>query len=157
MPETTTERLVAIVGLVAAVAMLAAALSARNQRAAVAVSAPLAVQPLPIGTRTQQPVAAVTARPATKAPAPADVARLVLRAARGDCWLSIRVGTPDGAVVYEGVLTAGRTLRVQGTRLWVRLGAAANLDVALNGKPVTTPAAGTLDVVVTPAGIRPAT
>ena len=151
MPETPTERLAAIVGLVVAFALLAAGLAPRNERPAVA---PL--QMGPIATRTQKAVTTVATRSATKGSAPATAARVVLRAARGDCWLSIRAGTADGAVLYEGVLVSGRTLRVQRARLWIRLGAATNVDVTLNGRPVTAFATGTLDIVVTPAGIRPA-
>ena len=151
MPETPTERLAAIVGLLVALALLAAGLSARNERPAVAQ-----LQTDPLATPTQELITTVATRSATKRPAPAKAARLVLRAARGDCWLSVRAGTSDGAILYEGVLVSGRTLRVQRARLWVRLGAAANVDATLNGRPVTAFATGTLDVVVTPAGIRPA-
>jgi hypothetical protein len=81
---------------------------------------------------------------------------LTLTAARGDCWLSVRAGTPDGKVLYEGTLVSGRTIQLAGARLWVRMGAAANLDLTLNGKRVAGLAAGTADLVVTPSGVRPA-
>jgi hypothetical protein len=159
MPETTTERLAALIGLVAALALVFVALSLRTDRAAVHVAAPAEAEALPAtnATRTEEPVARVASRPVTGRPAPAETATLVLKAARGDCWLSVHAGTPDGNVLYEGVLTNGRTISVKGARLWVRLGAAANLDLTLNGRKVAALPAGTFDVVATPRGVRPAT
>ena len=101
-------------------------------------------------------------RPETAAPPPPPPARprrpatLVLRAARGDCWLSVRVGSQDGKLVYEQTLAHGRRV-VFGVKrpLWIRLGAPANLVASVAGKPVQLPAL-TADVVVTAAGVRTA-
>lgn len=38
-------------------------------------------------------------------------AALVIDAARGDCWLQVRSGGASGAIVYEGTLRAGSTMR----------------------------------------------
>jgi hypothetical protein len=57
-------------------------------------------------------------------------------------------------VLYEGILTSGKSISVEGARLAIRFGAAANVDLTLNGKRVAALPRGTTDVVVTPAGVR---
>lgn len=61
---------------------------------------------------------------------------LLLAAARGDCWLSVRVGSRSGQVLYEGLLRQGASLRFRRQPLWIRIGAPWNLDVRLNGQPM---------------------
>jgi hypothetical protein len=80
--------------------------------------------------------------------------RLVLAAARGDCWLSVRKGSRDGRLLYEGMLVEGESLRFVGKRLWVRMGAPWNLRVRLNGRAVTGLPADTGNVVITRDGLR---
>lgn len=88
----------------------------------------------------------------------ASAIRLVLRA-RGSCWLWIRARSTLGPVVYEGTLTAGRTLRYTLTprtqQLWVRIGAPWNLDVLLDNRSVSglPPAPG--NVLISRRGIEP--
>ena len=81
---------------------------------------------------------------------------LVLAAARGDCWLSVRVGSGDGKLVYEQTLAQGRRV-VFGLKrpLWIRLGAPANLVASVAGKRVALPTA-TADVVASRSGVQPA-
>jgi hypothetical protein len=81
-------------------------------------------------------------------------ARLVLRATRGESWLMVRRGSESGPLVYEGTLASGRSLRLAGKRLWLRVGAPANLAAELNGKRANGLPSSTADVVVTRAGIR---
>jgi cytoskeleton protein RodZ len=92
---------------------------------------------------------------ATRASRPA-VARLVLVAARGDCWLSIRAGSRDGRVLDEGLLREGAAVRVAAKRLWIRIGAPWNLDARLNGRALRGLPADTGNVFVTAAGLQPA-
>ena len=61
--------------------------------------------------------------------------RLVVSAVRGNCWLSVRVGSPVGRVVYEGELARGRSLRFSGKRFWIRFGAPWNVRLTWNGRP----------------------
>jgi len=83
------------------------------------------------------------------------VARIVLAAARGPCWLSVRLGSDTGRLVYEATLEQGRSARFSAPRVWIRIGAPWNLDAILNGKSVRLP--GALgNVIVTPAGVRSA-
>jgi hypothetical protein len=78
---------------------------------------------------------------------------LVLTAARGDCWVLVRLGSASGRVVYESVLRRGQTVAF-GLRqpLLLRVGAGGNLDATANGKPITLPRL-VGDVVVTRRGI----
>jgi cytoskeleton protein RodZ len=82
--------------------------------------------------------------------------RLVLTAVGGDCWLSVRKGSREGRLLYEGMLLDGKSLRFVGKRLWVRMGAPWDLKARLNGRAVADLPADTGNVVVTRAGLRPA-
>ena len=108
----------------------------------------------PARTRTTTR-AALPAAPRT-ATHPVTVARIVLVATRGPCWLSVHLGSATGRSVYERTLEQGRTARFISTRLWIRIGAPWNVDATLNGKAVQLPAS-TGDVVVTPAGLSATT
>jgi hypothetical protein len=87
----------------------------------------------------------------------AKLATLVLTAKRGDCWVSVRVGSSKGADLYEGKLAQGQEMRFAKARLWLRLGAAGNLEASINGHAVTAFPQGTVDIFVTARGITPAT
>jgi cytoskeleton protein RodZ len=82
------------------------------------------------------------------------VASLLLVAAHGRCWLDARLGSQDGRVLHLGTLELGRSLRLSGRRIWIRLGAPTAIDATLNGKPVLLPWATPVNVVVTTAGVR---
>ena len=90
----------------------------------------------------------------TAGPAKPTVARLVLTAARGDCWVQVHKNSATGELVYSGTMEEGQTQRFVGRRLWITVGNASVLNAKLNGKRVADfPAADT--VVVTSKGIRP--
>ena len=117
-------------------------------------------QPRPQSATTSQVAGAkktIAPRPAaaTRARRPA-LARLVLVAARGDCWLSIRAGSRNGRVLAEGLLREGAAVRVAAKRLWIRIGAPWNLDASLNGRALRGLPADTGNVFVTAAGLQPA-
>ena len=82
------------------------------------------------------------------------VARLVLTASRGDCWVEVRRGGPTGELVFSGTMFEADSERFTGKRLWVNFGAAHNLDAKLNGKAVDSLPEGQAVVVVTSRGIR---
>jgi hypothetical protein len=69
---------------------------------------------------------------------PATLAKMtVIQAPRGRCWLSIRAGGPNGAIVFEGVLEQGKMLRLPLRHdLWVRMGAPTALDITVGDKRV---------------------
>ena len=92
------------------------------------------------GTTTAQDT---TSGPATTGQEPAGQgrppakARLVLTAVRGECWVQVRANGVNGRLLYEGTLEVGQTQRfVRHQRLWLELGAPANLDAKLNGRRV---------------------
>ena len=84
----------------------------------------------------------------------APLTSLEVTASHGDSWLSIRAGSARGKVLFEGTLAKGQSLRLERERLWVRFGAASNLEVRVNGAPPRASVYGTLDALVTPAGFR---
>ena len=103
--------------------------------------------PLP-HTRVSTTAPPPAARNATQKPVRA---RIALVATRGPCWLSVRLGSDTGRLLYERTLEQGQAVGFSGPRLWIRLGAPWNLDATLNGKRVQLP--GSLgNVVATPSG-----
>jgi hypothetical protein len=80
--------------------------------------------------------------PAPKRP-PARVSRssparshsgLVIRAARGDCWLEARSLSAAGPVLFRGLLRRGRTARFRAQTIWVEFGAGDSVNVLVNGQ-----------------------
>jgi cytoskeleton protein RodZ len=64
-------------------------------------------------------------------------AMLKLTAARGDCWLGIRVGSSSGRTIYWQTLPQGKTIRFGLKQpLWVRFGDGQNVDATVAGKPL---------------------
>src|SRR6266566_9651510 len=139
--------LLVVAALAASIAVLAWGLSGKGSHHASPAASTAQKR-----TTTQ---AALPAAPRT-ATQPQTVARIVLVARRGRCWLSIRLGSATGRLVYQRTLEQGRTARFVSTRLWIRIGAPWNLDATLNGKAVQLPAS-TGDVVATPTGLRATT
>jgi cytoskeleton protein RodZ len=85
---------------------------------------------------------------------PARRIRLVLTAARGDCWMSVHANSASGPLLYQGSLEQGQTQRfAKWRRIWIELGAPANLRVRLNGNAVRFPNRQAV-VVVTAKGVR---
>ena len=83
--------------------------------------------------------------------------RVVLHAARGNCWLLVRAGSEAGPLLYEGTLAEGKTLVFARRFLWFRAGAPANLEVRVAGKSAPVASTGIpLNLLVTPKGLRPA-
>jgi len=114
------------------------------------------VPPLPhtrVSTTTPPPTTPPPApRTATQKP---DRTRIALMATRGPCWLSVRLGSDTGRLLYERTLEHGQTVGFSGPRLWIRMGAPWNLDATLNGKRVQLPSS-TGNVVATPRSLQAA-
>jgi hypothetical protein len=111
----------------------------------------------PRPTAPPEPVAAASrsAVAITVAPVPRrKLARLVVSASRGSSWLVVRNRWNHGKVLFAGVLAQGRTVDFRRLRLWVRLGAASNLDVTVNGARPAAGLYGTVDSLVTASGLR---
>jgi hypothetical protein len=86
-------------------------------------------------------------RPRTTRPKGPVGASLTISATRGDCWVEVRAESSSGDVLYAGTLATGKTLRFNREKLWLRLGAAANVDITVNGRPSTVPP-GTVELVL---------
>jgi cytoskeleton protein RodZ len=85
-------------------------------------------------------------------PAKPKVARLMLVASRGRCWVEVRRGSANGAIIFLRTLEQGDSASVRGVRLWVRFGAPWNVDATVNGKTAQLPSA-LGNVVVTASGL----
>ena len=88
------------------------------------------------------------------APSPAQPIHVVLTAARSDSWVQIRRNNSTGRVLYDGVVSEGRSIRFVGPRFWARFGALGNFDLTVDGRPVHPSFSGTVDTVITAATIR---
>ena len=78
---------------------------------------------------------------------------LRLAARGGASWLSVRRGSREGRLVWEGTLGRSASLRFHGERLWLRLGAPGNLTARLNGERVALPARTSI-LLATRSGLR---
>lgn len=103
-------------------------------------------------TTAPEPPAPTTT--AAAAPRPVPLARLAIAATRGDCWLEVRAGSVSGRVLYTGFLSQGDSRPFKARRLWVRLGAAGNVDLRLNGRSVRSVPVGTVVLLVGRKGFR---
>ena len=102
-------------------------------------------------TPSGSPPPAASGSPVRRRP----VARLVLSAARGDCWVAVRAGAPNGELLFAGTIFQGDTERFAARRLWLEVGAGQNLNVTVNGRRVRDFPASEPVVVVTANGVRP--
>jgi cytoskeletal protein RodZ len=107
-------------------------------------------------TTTESTATETTAGPTTAAQAPVGRARLVLTAARGDCWMQVRAGGVNGKLIFEGTVEQGQTQRfVKYKRLWLELGAPGNLNAKLNGRRLQDfPTRSAIIVVTAAQGVR---
>jgi hypothetical protein len=84
---------------------------------------------------TTPPPTSKPRRTVSKAPARPQVHVTIAAPSRAS-WLEVRRSTAHGKVVFSGELSAGHRLRLKGTRLWARFGAAGNLSISVNGRPL---------------------
>lgn len=159
MPSTFREKLIAAIGFAAVLLLAVLALTGGNSGDGAGTVANLPPPPPPppaatttTGTTTTAPPPATTTG---RQPQPGD-ARLVVRATRGDSLLSVHADSEEGESLYDGVLSQGRSVSLFGPRLWIRLGAAENVDLTLDGRPVERLPAGSLDLVATPGQLQAA-
>ena len=100
------------------------------------------------------PGARATAAPRSTHGAPVGgLARLSIAGTDSGSWVEVRDSSGGGAILYNGALGGGARISFAKPRLWVRLGAAGNVDVRLGGRHVVG-LAGTVDAVVTPAAVQ---
>ena len=168
MPDSRTERIAFAVGL-AAIAALAIALipawrsyhsssspllpSLARSGGAEAERTSYRPPTAPAQKSLAAPAGVSRETPAPRKAAPAAaVAKLRLAASRGDCWLEVRASTAKGKVLYVGTLIKGKSLKLAARTFWIRFGAPQDVDLVVNGDPVSIPS-GTLDVLVSRDGI----
>ena len=91
----------------------------------------------------------------TEAPTPSPTAAEVppnqvrITARDGDCWLRVRRGGAEGAIVFEGVVPRGTTRVWQAEVLWVRIGSPSVIGIRVGGEvqpPIEQ--AGPVDVLI---------
>ena len=165
LPSTRLERILAAVGVAATLALAALTAVAWAEYGDTESPTRTVTVPTspPVGTATTATEPAETRSVETRAtetrasetkpePASANVANLVLTAARGDCWLQVRAGSAGGELLYIGILEQTATRRFSGERLWLELGAPANLDATVNGKALEFSDEPTT-ALVTPEGL----
>jgi cytoskeleton protein RodZ len=144
VPETLTSRRRpsgTAMRTVAGAVVLAAAVAGLAAWRLAGSSSPTVAQPPASGlpAAAAAPAPTVSTKPAAKnAPAPAVApAFAVIRASRGDCWLSVHAGGPHGALLFEGILSRGATKQFALTHpVWMRMGRPGVLDVRVSGRPV---------------------
>ena len=92
------------------------------------------------GNRVQQLDSGAVVR-STAAPKPAvakpTLAHLVVTARRGNSLLEVHAGSPAGRLLFQGTLLRGKSVALDGKRLWLSLGTPKHLQAKLNGKVVT--------------------
>lgn len=121
---------------------------------------PASLQPvLPVPSSDPEPGGEGSAAPEADGAAGRQASRakpvkLVLAAARGDCWVEVHVGSATGELLYQGTIQKGQYERFEARRLFLELGAPGNLVVTLNGKPVKNFPTGTSTALVTAKGVR---
>jgi hypothetical protein len=145
--------IVAAVVLVLILALAAAYVATRGGSGGAAAGGTGRTQPLSqTQPLTTQPPAGSTGT--TAPPPPVHHTQLVLSAARGDVWLSVRAGSASGKLLFQNTLPMGRHLRFGHRRLWVRVGAPWNLAITAAGRRLAVPLQVIGDILVTPAGAR---
>ena len=95
-------------------------------------------------THSASSPAQAAAVPVPAQPRAANV-RLDITADGRASWLEVRRGSATGRVLFTGELTTEQPLHLTGKRLWARFGAARNLTIRSNGKPIEL--TGTLEHV----------
>ena len=101
-------------------------------------------------TKRVQGTATTSTGTRAKTATPPSLATVVVTAARGDCWISARLGSENGRVLEERLLAQGESVTLKGARVWMSMGAAANVDVTVNGEDREIQS-GTVAVVLGPA------
>jgi hypothetical protein len=104
-------------------------------------------QPASVPPPSPPPTPQTVSRPRAPRPSPPPSTQLTISATRGDCWVEVRAGSSTGRLLYEGTLAAGNSIRFNREKLWLRLGAASNVDVVVNGRPSEVPP-GTVELLL---------
>ena len=66
---------------------------------------------------------------------------ITIKASRGDCWVNAHRGSPSGNSSRTRPCSKASTITLRGPRIWLQLGAAGNVDIAVNGRARPVPSA----------------
>jgi hypothetical protein len=119
--------------------------------------------PIPAAPRVATVVAAppaVTGAALPASPAASAASERVTLSATGvsgtnGSFLMVRRGGPNGPTIFEDTIPGGATRTFSDARrLWVRVGWTPGITLRVAGRPAAT-AAGTLNFLVTPEGLKP--
>jgi transcriptional regulator with XRE-family HTH domain len=81
----------------------------------------------------------------------------VISAPRGRCWLSVRVGGPNGTEIFRGFVEQGPTKRFDlHTPLWVRFGNPAAIELHVAGRVVAGLPNSPTNLLLSRSGSQPA-
>ena len=83
---------------------------------------------------SESPQSTATKRVLRATPIRSQIATVIVTAARGDCWISARLGSENGRVLEERLLARGESVTLRGARVWMSIGASGNVDVTVNGE-----------------------
>src|SRR5207302_9648338 len=84
------------------------------------------------------------------------IARVVIRATRGNSYLAVRAGSSSGRVLYQGTLEKGDAVPFAKPRLWLQITTPTNVRIKLNGNWASVGGSRPRVLVVTAKSIRPA-
>lgn len=118
---------------------------------------PVAGPGRPSPSLPQRPAAKRPARPARPPAVRVTPAKLLVQATGGDCWLQVHADSASGKLLYQGTLERGQSQRFVSRRLWVNAGRPENLDLRLNGEPVSIGGTSPVVVLITATSVTPAT
>ena len=105
----------------------------------------------PATTAVTKRARATTPPPAsTASTTPPTLATVIVKATRGDCWISARLGSESGRVLEERLLAQGESVTLRGAQVWLSIGAASNVDITVNGEDREIQS-GTVALILGPA------
>ena len=155
MPQARLERIIAVIGILAIVTLVTMIIPMWLRYRDDGAAAHRSIRPSPHSVTTTvdstRPAATGTNR------TPTVRHEFGLAATGGDCWLEVHMQSSAGKLLYQGLLTDGKTLTFASPRLWIRVGAGEHLNLTLDGKTLQGVPRGTADILVTQKGVQPAT
>jgi hypothetical protein len=87
-------------------------------------------------------------------PAPRPRELIVLRTVGGASWLSLRLGSASGRLLFEGTLPPGRVIRLGRGPIWVQVGVPRSVAVSLGRRPLRTLPGSASTVLLSANGLR---
>ncbi len=92
------------------------------------------------------PTKRVVAKPVSRTP-PFSTVVVTITASRGPCWVQARRGSATGQFLFGKLLQQGRKITLRGPHIWLSLGAAGNVEIAVNGRARSVPS-GTTSIML---------